>query len=118
MARPVKTSNNKRIVMVRVRLTTAENTTLNGHAQNTGCTVSDYIREKTLSIPPRIVKATPDRAALIKHLSDLGRIGNNINQIAKALNSSEIVPEKDIAGALDAVVALSKLIHKQLGYGD
>jgi len=86
MARPQKGGDDKRDIMIRFRLTAAEKIKLQEYAQTAGLTPSDFIRIKTIGGVPFIRKATPEREALISGLAQLGKIGSNLNQVAKALN--------------------------------
>jgi len=86
MARPQKGGDDKRTIMIYVRMTAAEKVRLQALAQTAGLTPSDFIRVKTIGGVPFIRKATPEREALIVGLAHLGKVGSNLNQIARALN--------------------------------
>lgn len=107
-----------------VRLTADEETALRDRAKERGLTLSDFVRQAALAVKPRRVQATPERAAMIRGLAELGKIGGNVNQIARALNQQQtsgfkmhIKPEV-IENALYGVQALSANLLKVLSNGD
>jgi len=71
---------------VEVRFFPAEKAQLQLLAAEAGMTISDFIRVRTISAKRIIKKATPLREVLIKLLAELGKIGSNVNQMARALN--------------------------------
>jgi hypothetical protein len=100
MARPKKDEHEKRSEVVRLRLTLAEHEHVRSQAESAGVTVSDYLRRRALGyIVPRVVgRRGPDPVLL----SELNRIGVNLNQIARNQNSGR--PER-----LDAEAVLDEL---------
>ncbi|MDF2380505.1 plasmid mobilization relaxosome protein MobC [Nostoc ellipsosporum NOK] len=123
MPRPQKSNYYRRSKRVEIRLTEAEEQSLIGLAADCGLSVSDHIRKAVLGGRPRRQKATPERAAFIKGLAELGKIGGNINQIAKALNTELVTRQKmtvsgDLINAsLYALQTLSKNLLKHLTDG-
>ncbi len=93
MARPLKSVGEKRTITIRVRITSTEKKTLLTASENEGYTISDFMRLKSINAIPRGRKATPERAAFIRGLGELSRIGSNLNQIARALNRRQDSPE-------------------------
>ncbi len=88
MPRPIKAGELKRDYIVRVRVTASEKNLLKKAADESGYTLSDFVRVKSLNAVPRFRKPTPERAAMLQGLSELGKIGGNLNQIAKGINSA------------------------------
>lgn len=86
MTRPHKSGEGKRDLVIRARFTATEKQKLFLLAAEAGLTPSDFIRSRTIGAAPHIRKATPERAAMIEALGQLGKIGSNVNQIARALN--------------------------------
>jgi Bacterial mobilisation protein (MobC) len=123
MARPLKDKTDRRTKRVEIRLTEAEEKTLSGLAESVGLTVSDHVRKLALGCKPTRQMATPERQALIKGLAELGKIGSNVNQIAKALNTSLATGQNPtvqgglIAEAQNAIQSLSTHLIKQLTNG-
>jgi uncharacterized protein (DUF1778 family) len=128
MARPLKGGGDKRESIIRVRFTAAEKIQIQKAASSRGLTVSDFIRVLAINASPLFRKATPERAAFIKGLAELGKIGSNLNQIARAINrkqagaggSEELrgVDASLIQNALHGVNTLSAHLAKQFSDGD
>ena len=124
MPRPQKNLSERRTKRAEIRLTEAEEITLVGLASDSGLSLSDLIRKVALGSKPRIQMANPERAAFIKGLAELGKIGSNVNQIAKALNTElaarqqTSVSGEKISVTLTAIQALSQnlLIHLTDGH--
>ena len=95
MPRPTKTHADRRVKRIEIRLTETEEVCLIDLAKERGLSLSDHVRQVVLNCKPRIQKATPERAVLIKGLGDLGRVGNNLNQIAKALNTDILINRRN-----------------------
>lgn len=87
MSRPPKQMDERRSVRMEIRLNISEEKSLQALAENAGLSLSDFIRKTSLGCKPRVQKANPDRAVFIRILGELGKVGSNINQIAKALNT-------------------------------
>lgn len=123
MPRPQKNINNRRTKRVEIRLTETEEKALLELAVECGLSISDHIRKAALGAKPRVQKATPERAAFIKGLAELGKIGSNVNQIAKALNTELAARQKAtvsgdlINASLYAIQTLSKNLIKHLTNG-
>lgn len=123
MARPEKTAAERRTVRVEFRLTADEEKLLLSFAENAGLTVSDYIRRQTLNAQPLTRMAKPERAAMIRALAELGKVGSNVNQIARAINrqlaagQSIRVPDAVIQGTLNDIRTLSDNLIKSLADG-
>jgi uncharacterized protein (DUF1778 family) len=100
MARPLKGGGDKRESIIRVRFTAAEKIQIQKAASSRGLTVSDFIRVLAINASPLFRKATPERAAFIKGLAELGKIGSNLNQIARAINRKQagLAAVKNCAG--------------------
>ena len=80
---------------VTVRLSRQEHDQLTAAADRAGLTVGSYVRARVLTAPTtRAVRTPPvSKVALSKLLGEIGRIGNNVNQIARRLNSGGDAPE-------------------------
>ncbi|AEV99697.1 hypothetical protein A4D02_35455 [Niastella koreensis] len=123
MPRPRKHHTDRRTKRVELRLTEAEEAALVRQAADDGLSVSDFIRKAALGKKPVVRKATPERAAFIKGLAELGKIGSNVNQIAKALNTDLAahqqisVPSELMTATLYALQTLSKNLLKHLTNG-
>ena len=83
MGRPKKTESEKRGERLpAIRLTTAEKIDLDLKAEAAGLDLSNWVRQHLTSAPtPQ--KMAPTDTSLI---TELNRIGNNVNQIARQVN--------------------------------
>lgn len=112
MARPTKIAEAKRTVTVKCHVTKSDKARIDQLAFDAGMTISDLIKLRVLGTEPKRRKASPERAELIKSLADLGRIGGNVNQIARALNSNpnaeSDIPKDVISNTLFELRQLSK----------
>lgn len=84
MARPKKEPSEKRDQRFNLRFTLAEIEHLRAQAQAAGMAPHDYARERVLG--HRIVPAG-DRQMAASLLSELNRVGVNLNQVAKHMNA-------------------------------
>ena len=83
--------------VLRVRVSPAERSDLEAKAEECDRPLSTYLREVGLGYRPR---ARPHRAE--RHLAyHLGRIGNNLNQLARAANATRRV---ELSSRLDQVL--------------
>ncbi len=124
MPRPPKSDETRKRVLVQLRLTKDEKNKLKQFAKSSGVTLTDFVKARTLDKPPRTKKATFDREVLIKFLSELGKLGSNVNQMARHMNSqnktfySVTVKETYIASVLLDIQKLSAQILKELEHGN
>lgn len=123
MPRPRKEGGDIRTVTVRVRFSPLEKSQLVTIAKSRGLSMSDLLRTTALNTAPLFRKASPERAAFIKGLAELGKIGSNINQIARTLNTqaktgSVTAPPPELAGALARVDTLADHLVKIFTDGD
>jgi len=95
----------KRAEQHRIRLTTSERKELNMRAEAAGMSVAAYVRHQALGAPgPRSVKRLPLDAVLVRQLiGQLGYIGNNLNQLTRAVNVGDIVEPRELAPVLREV---------------
>jgi hypothetical protein len=95
----------RRTAFIGIQLTPSERDELDAAATKQGATVSAYTRECLFRRSAAIVAATrrnPEAAALMRELS---AIGNNLNQIARQLNTTG---EMRDPAMLDAALELLK----------
>jgi hypothetical protein len=79
-----------------VRFTEAQWQTLRERAQSCGLPTSTYLRRVGLGAIPRQRPDIPEHRVV----NQLARVGNNLNQIARKVNSGIPVPESEIREAL------------------
>jgi Bacterial mobilisation protein (MobC) len=104
MARPRKDELDARSEIARLRLTPAEKLHLDANAAAAGLTVSEFCRRRVLGLT---VVPSPARAdaALI---SEINRIGVNVNQLAYAFNA-----DREFRGDWEAIRdELSRVLDK------
>ncbi len=99
MARPVKQPDEQRSETVRARVTVAEKVFVEDQAERAGLDVTTYIRRRVLGFEV----TGHGRRTDPKVITELNSIGNNLNQIARNINSGRQL-------RTDADMALSKLM--------
>ena len=115
-----KSEKRQRAKIINFRVLPEEFDLFHDRCQASGLSKSDYFRQTCLdSKPLRKRKApTTDTAALLHLLGQIGRLGNNLNQIAKAQNMGYISTNGELSEALSELKSLRLQIRKALGYGD
>ena len=100
-----------------VRMTPEESAAILERAQNAGLSTAAYLRACALGDSgPRAKRAPPiNRALLGEALASLNRVGNNLNQIAKHLNSGGHPDSAAMTAARAELVALVAVILETLG---
>lgn len=100
-----------------VRFTDEEFAFLAARADRAGLTHAAYIRATVLGTPgPRAQRRAPaDQEALRAALGQLGRVGNNLNQIARVLNAGEDHDPAELREALAAYLEVRDAILAALG---
>jgi hypothetical protein len=85
-------------------------------ASRAGLTLSSYGRAQMLGAPaPRSVRRPPfEKELLAKVLGQLGRIGGNLNQVAKAVNTTG-AEEEEVRAVVAEVRAAAQEIMRALG---
>ncbi len=105
----------KRSCLVQVRFTPKEYQVLQRAAAQTHDTVSNYIRHAVRG-GPASGRSTPGEVRLSAlYLGQLGKIGSNLNQIARAVNmglAGQDAIAETLRGAMDFRELLGKIIRK------
>ena len=101
-----------------IRLTKNQRIQLQQRAdQAGGLSISGYIKLTALNQPPRKLRQpTIDRVAIAQLLGQLGRVGSNINQIAKMGHVQGEFSIPELAVALNELIDMREAIMKALGY--
>lgn len=109
--------NRKRTKQCLVRFTEEEYAAIEGKADKAGIASAAFLRAAALGDPgPRAQRRPPaDHQALRRILGELGRVGNNLNQIAHRLNAGERAHMPDLAQALAAYLEIRNAIFDALG---
>jgi hypothetical protein len=102
---------------VACRLSDDEREVLRANANKAGLAVGAFLRAVgTGNAGPRAQRRPPaDHLALRQILGNLGRIGNNINQIARALNAGAQAHIPELPQALAALLEIRDAIFAALG---
>lgn len=84
------------------RVTPDEYRQIETNAEREGLTFGSYLRTRAVETPTTRAMRRPvvERVILSKLTAELGRSGNNLNQIARALNSGETATIDAIQAAL------------------
>ena len=106
-----KRQRNKFIIF---RATEEEKQTFLDLASQSGLSPADYFRKSTLGTKP--LKPTNDTKLLAKMLSEWGRIGSNLNQIARHYNSGTATDQLLGREIIDKVEGIRTDLRKALGY--
>ena len=100
-----------------IRWTDDEFASITDKADKSGLAVAAFMRAAGLgSTGPRAQRRPPvDHKALRQYLGQVGRLGNNINQIARALNSGEKAKLPELQEVLRACLDILNRINAALG---
>ena len=105
---------------VRVRLTPEEYDRVKLAADNTGLALGAFARACMLDGPgPRATRKPPvAKQELVRILGQLGKIGSNVNQIARAINSGDDPNglSDDIKAAVVAIAEIHTAAASALGW--
>jgi len=107
--------------VVHVRVTPTKHAAYEAAATEVGLSVGAWFRALADGTPgPRAVRKPPaERAELVRLLGEIGKIGSNVNQMARALNTTGEPPEgSDLARAVVAIEDMRAAVMKALGRGD
>jgi hypothetical protein len=100
-----------------IRLTLVERLSIDTSAERAGMTSGSYVRRAVLGIePPRQVRRPPvEKQELGRLLGQLGKVGSNLNQIARALHQTSPVEATEVRKALEGLIPVRAAILKALG---
>ena len=100
-----------------IRLSDEEHAVIDEAAERAGLVVSSYARQALLGAPPprQVRRPAVERRELARLLGELGKIGGNLNQLAKAANTGVVVFEGEIASALTGLREMRDAVLKALG---
>lgn len=91
MARPKKEKELKRSHQIMLRLTDTEYEVISANAKNASLPLAEYARKLITGKQPRITyEIVADLPELKKLIAEFGKIGSNLNQIARHFNSGGI----------------------------
>src|SRR5216683_1722961 len=103
---------------ISVRCTAKERATIDEAARRAGLSVGAYLRTLALGSPgPRAVRRPPiERRELARLLGHLGKVGSNLNQLARAFNSLGRLPTRpELIQAREDIGTMRDALIKALG---
>lgn len=111
------TEKRARTAHLTIRLTPEERAKLDSDAERAGLTTGSYGRKVLLGAPqPRQVRrVVVEKQMLSKLLGELGKIGGNLNQLAKATNQGLTVYQNEIIFALGGLKVVRDALLQALG---
>ena len=116
-----KRAANPRGRFVAVRCTDAEYDQLTAAAERAGVPVGTYLRAVALGspVPRKARRPTVERVGLARVLGELGRVGSNLNQLARVANTTGELRQADrLKDIGDDIRAMRAALMKALGRGD
>ncbi len=111
-------SSNKRPAPFSIRLSVDERAEIVRRADAAGLSIGGYWKSAVFNIPPPRKSRRPraDTAKLSELLGTLGRVGNNINQLARTLNAEGSVEIPELVQALKELTDMREAVMIALGY--
>lgn len=111
-----KSEVRKKGKIIAVRVAEVEFAEIQTKAENAGLTVASFIRETVLKKAVTESRAVPslEKVILSQLLGQLGKVGSNINQIARRLNEGGSVGAERITAACDEFSTLRDELIKAI----
>lgn len=103
--------------LVPVRMTDDERDLVRERAQAAGLTVGAYIRRTALGDSGPRARRRPiiERELLSRILAHLGKVGSNLNQLAREQNTGGTPDADDLARSLDDLAQMRRAILEAMG---
>lgn len=97
-----------------------ERSEIESRANNAGLSMGGYCKSVIFNTKPsrRSRRPSPDKAELAKLLGEIGRVGNNLNQVAYQLNAHGSVELEELKDALADLAEMRTAIMTALGYSE
>lgn len=113
-----KTPPKKRLAPFSLRLSFTERQELEQRAGDAGISMGSYCKYAIFDLPPprRAKRPVRDKAELAKLLGAVGKVGNNLNQIARQLNVHGSIEVPELQQALEDLTLIRESVMKALGY--
>lgn len=106
---------------IAVRCTADQLTRIRDDADRAGLSIGAYLRALAIGMPgPRSVRHPPvERKELARVLAELGKIGSNINQIGKYVNTTRNPPgQRELTLMREDIGKMRTAVLKALNHGD
>jgi len=112
-----KSDKRQRTETLYARVTPDEKSAFNARAQRAGLASAAFMRALALGEPgPRAQRIPPvDHVALRQLLAELNRVGNNLNQLARGMNTGEVPEVAALREAASSYLAIRDAIFEALG---
>jgi hypothetical protein len=93
--------------LIAIRCTAEDHAAIDREATKAGLSVSAYLRALALGAPgPRAVRRLPvERTELARLLGHIGKLGSNVNQIAKAVHTTGNLPSRSELAVMQQEIA-------------
>jgi hypothetical protein len=109
MSRPRKQRTEQRLARLNARVTPAELAQVEGQASAAGISASEFVRRAALGLRITPRRTQVENAAVV----ELIRVGNNLNQMARATNSGRSPMAAELRHALGELqTVLRRLTHR------
>lgn len=111
------TENRKRARHLTIRLTEEERAQIDADAEAAGLTIGSHARNILLGVPaPRQVRRPPvERRELARLLGELGKVGSNLNQLARESNEGTPPYKREVLAVLASLLAVRDAVLVALG---
>lgn len=109
-----RSEKRKRTELVQFRMTKEEKAAFLLRCKNAGLTAADYFRKSAMKSKP--LQPTIDITMLVKLLASWGKMGNNLNQIAKHYNSGNVTDQAIGKELIEKVETIRLEIRQALGH--
>lgn len=111
-------SSNKRPAPFSIRLSVDERAEIVRRAEAAEISIAAYWKLAVFNLPPPRKSRRPsvDRIELAKLLGQLGKVGNNINQLARILNTDGSVEIPELTKALKELTDMRAAVMNAMGY--
>lgn len=109
----------QRAAVVSFRVTPAEREALDAAAAAAGMLIGTYVCHLVLAAPPppKVRRPSANHGQLVQLLGEIGRIGSNINQLARSANAQRVVAGDQLAEAVADVAEMRAAVLAALGRG-
>ena len=115
-----KSENRQRTDRLTFRMLPKEKAEFDRRCQEAGVSKADYFRQKCLDDKPLRKKKNPhpNTQLLAKTLGHIGKIGSNINQVAKNANTGYPPNSNRLETMAQDIQFIREMLRQSLGYGD
>ena len=112
-----KSDKRQRTEVLFARVTPEEKSAFAARADSAGMASAAFMRALALGDPGPRARRTPpvNHGALRQVIADLGRIGNNLNQLARGMNMGEAPEVPELREAAQSLIAARNAIFEALG---